>query len=130
MSFNDPIAEMLTRIRNAVLAKHRYVDLYISKVRIAIVKILKEQGFIADYLIDDEKRMMRIFFKYSKDRKSVIRGIRRISSPGLRRYVSYKDIPYVVSGLGIALVSTSLGILDDKTARVKKVGGEVLCYVW
>lgn len=130
MAANDNIADLLTRIRNAKDAKHRYVDLRSNKMLVGIVKVLKEQGFIADYLVDDAKQKMRIFLKYISGRKSVINQIKRISKCGLRRYVNSREIPKVCSGFGIAILSTPKGIIDGETARKEKVGGELLCTVW
>lgn len=129
MSFNDPIAEILTKLRNAKSAQHRYVDAHLSRQKLSVIKILKDQGFITNYLINEKKRKVRVFLKYSK-RKPVISDLQRVSKPGLRKYVGYEDIPEVYGGLGIAILSTSKGIIDDKTAREMKVGGELLCYVW
>jgi len=130
MPFNDPIADLLTRIRNAKDAEHRFVDIGISKVKIKIVEILKEQGFIENFLLNKEKKKMRIFLKYSKERKSVIQGLKRISSPGLRRYVASREIPRVFNGMGISILSTSKGIIDGKAAKDQNIGGELLCHVW
>ena len=130
VSFNDPIAELLTRLRNAAMAQLRYVDLEVSKMRREIVRILKEKGYISNFLIDDKLRRMRIFLKYTSDRRPVISGLKRVSSPGLRRYGGWKDIPRVYNGIGMAIISTSQGIMDDTSARRKKVGGEILCFIW
>jgi small subunit ribosomal protein S8 len=129
MSFNDPIAEMLTKIRNARAAKHRYVEISLSKEKLSIAKILKEEGFIDNFISSDQRRKVRIFLKYN-DRKSVINGIKRISKPGLRRYVGHDKIPYVLGGIGTAIISTSKGVVCDRAARRLKVGGELLCLVW
>ena len=129
MTFNDPIAELLTRIRNAQTAQHRYVDIMASNMRVSIVKILKERGFIENYLVNDKQKKMRIFLKYV-NRNPVINGLKRISSPGLRKYVSVYKIPKVLDGIGIAILSTSKGIMADATAREQKVGGELLCTIW
>jgi small subunit ribosomal protein S8 len=130
MSFNDPIAELLTHIRNAQDTKLRYVDVSISKIKLKLVDILKKQGFIENYLVSNEKRKMRIFLRYTKARKSVINGLKRISSPGFRKYIEYKKIPKVANGMGVAILSTSIGVIDGDTARKQKVGGEFLCKVW
>ena len=130
MSFNDPIAELLTKIRNSKDAKHRYVDINLSKIKLNVIKILKEHGFIENFLLNEEKRKIRVFLKYSNDRKSIIHGLKRISKPGLRRYTKYTEIPKVLDGIGISVISTSKGILDGEKARQQKVGGEILCYVW
>jgi len=130
MAFSDPIADLLTRIRNAKIAKNRYVDIDLTKLKLNIVKILKQKGFVDQFLVDDEKRKLRIFLKYNIDRESIITGLRRISSPGLRRYVGYQDIPRIMGGLGMAIVSTSQGVVDGETARKQKLGGELLCLIW
>lgn len=128
MSFNDPIAELLTKIRNASNARHRYVDLILTKMSKSIIEILKEQGFIENFLMDDKKRKIRAFLKYSF-RNPVFRQLKRVSSPGLRRYVGHNDIPKVRNGMGIAILSTPKGILEGEDARKQKVGGELLCIV-
>jgi small subunit ribosomal protein S8 len=130
MSLSDPIADLLTRIRNAKLAKHRFLDMPASRMKINILKVLKEHGFIENYLHDKEKGNLRIFLKYGGRRESVIQQLHRVSMPGLRRYVGYKKIPKVLGGMGVAIVSTPKGILDGETARKMKVGGELLCCVW
>jgi small subunit ribosomal protein S8 len=130
MAVNDVIADLLTRIRNAKDAKHRYVDLRSSYQLIGVVKVLKEQGFIANYLVDEQKNKMRIFLKYGGDRQSAIRQLKRISKPGLRRYVKVSKIPRILSGFGIAILSTPKGIIDGETARKENVGGELLCTIW
>ena len=129
MSFNDPIAEFLTKIRNAQKAQHKYVDIQISKMKLSIANIMKDKGFIENFLVNEKNRKMRIFLKYAK-RRSIIRNLRRISSPGRRIYASLNNIPKVLGGIGVAILSTSHGILDDETARKNKIGGEVLCYIW
>ena len=132
MSMSDPIADLLTRVRNASKAKHRYTDVPFSNVKEGVVKILKEQGFVKDYFVkrDGHKVRMRIFLKYSKTRDGIIQGLKRVSKPGLRRYVRHNSIPKVSGGMGISIISTSKGILDGANARDKKVGGELICYVW
>lgn len=130
MSFNDPIAELLTKIRNAKDARHRFVDLSHSKIKVEILNILKAHGFIENFLVDEANHKMRIFLRYTKERNAVIRGLDRISTCGLRQYVGYSDIPRVSNGMGIAIVSTPKGVLDGETARNLKVGGEILCTVW
>lgn len=127
---NDPIADFLTRIRNAKDAKHRYVDIPLSQVKKRLVQILKEQGFIENFLVNTEKRIIRIFLRYNAKRRAVIQGLVRISKPGLRKYAGYIKIPKVRNGMGIAIVSTSKGILDGEAAKKEKVGGEILCYIW
>lgn len=130
MAFNDPIAELLTKLRNAKDAQHRYVDLNSSKIKLKILEIIKENGFIENYLVDDEKHKIRIFLRYKKNRQSFLNGLRRISTPGNRKYVKYEDIPHVFSGLGISIVSTCKGVVDGETARNLKIGGELMCTVW
>jgi small subunit ribosomal protein S8 len=132
MSKTDPISDFLTRMRNAAMAKHSKVDIPASNVLKDITKIFLEEGYILNFTaIDDNKQgIIRIYLKYGSDKKSVIRGMRRISSPGLRRYVRVEDIPRVLNGLGIAILTTPKGIMTGKKARQEKVGGEVVCYVW
>jgi small subunit ribosomal protein S8 len=130
---SDPIADMLTRIRNANTAKHDTVDIPSSKMKIAIAKILLDEGYIAKYDILEEGTFstIRITLKYGKDKnEKIISGIKRISKPGLRVYANTEDMPKVLGGLGIAIVSTNLGIMTDKECRKNNVGGEVLAYVW
>ncbi len=126
----DVIADLLTRIRNAKDAKHRFVDIAYSKMNVNIIDVIKKQGFIDDVLVSAEKRKIRVFLRYRSGRQSVVRGLRRISKPGLRKYVNHKDIPHVLRGLGIAILSTSKGVIDGENARRQNVGGELLCYVW
>ena len=135
MTMTDPIADMLTRIRNAVMAGHSYVVVPGSKIKLAIAKILKEEGFIENYDLtrDRPQPMIRIWLKYAGDRKNrrcAITGLKRISKPGRRVYTGKKEIPWVLSGMGIAILSTSKGIMTDKQARRLGIGGEVLCYIW
>ena len=127
----DPIADMLARIRNAAQAGHRRVDMPISKLKAEIARILKENHFIHDYkLLDDGAHgLLRVYLKYYQE-KPVIRNLRRISKPGLRKYAGARELPRVRGGLGIAIVSTSQGVMSDKEARAKNVGGEVLALVW
>ena len=127
----DPIADMLTRIRNSVQIRAEKVDIPISKMKLEIAKILKEEGFIRAYKILKDKRqgILRIIPKYMEN-ESVITGLQRISKPGRRVYVGRKDIPRVMGGLGVAILTTSNGILSDKTCRREGIGGEVICYVW
>lgn len=131
-SMHDPIADLLTRIRNGSSAKHLFVDVGYSKLKEAIVKILKEKGFVAHYLVKEEnkKATMRIFLKYAPNREPIIRQLRRVSKPSLRRYVSYPQIPRVLGGMGISIVSTSQGVLSGDQARKQKIGGELLCIAW
>ncbi|ADL42162.1 ribosomal protein S8 [Caldicellulosiruptor acetigenus I77R1B] len=128
----DPIADMLTRIRNANNARHEVVDIPASKMKKAIAQILLEEGFIKDYeIIDDGKNgIIRIRLKYGPNKERAITGLKRISKPGRRVYAGKDELPRVLGGLGIAIISTSKGIMTDKKARKEGVGGEVLCYVW
>ena len=129
---SDVIADMLTRIRNANDAKHATVDIPASNMKKAIADILVEEGYIKSYqVIEDGKQgVIRVTLKYAAGKQKVIRGIRRVSKPGLRIYAGYEDMPQVMNGLGIAIVSTSKGIMTDKQARATKIGGEVLAFVW
>ncbi|AXI07607.1 30S ribosomal protein S8 [Oceanobacillus zhaokaii] len=132
MVMTDPIADMLTRIRNANTVKHEQLELPASKMKKDIADILKREGFVKDYeLIEDNKQgVLRIFLKYGVNEERVITGIKRISKPGLRVYAKANEVPRVLNGLGIAIVSTSKGVLSDKEARSQAVGGEVVAYVW
>lgn len=132
MVMTDPIADMLTRIRNANTVKHEKLELPASKMKKEIADILKREGFVKDYeFIEDNKQgVLRIFLKYGVNEERVITGIKRISKPGLRVYAKADEVPRVLNGLGIAIVSTSQGVLSDKEARNQAVGGEVLAYVW
>lgn len=133
MAISDPIADFLTRIRNSIKAQHRYVDVNWSKMRQEIAEILKAQGFIESYLVKQDNRnrgTMRLFLKYADGREPVIKGLRRISKPGLRRYVAHDEIPFFYGGLGLSIVSTSQGVMAGKTAKDRKIGGELLCLVW
>src|SRR5690606_23472417 len=128
----DPIADMLTRIRNANTVRHETVELPASKVKKEIAEILKEEGFIrdAEYIEDNKQGIIRIFLKYGSNNERVITGLKRISKPGLRVYAKSSELPKVLGGLGIAIISTSKGVMTDKEARQAKSGGEVICYVW
>lgn len=132
MVMTDPIADMLTRIRNANMVKHEKLELPASKIKTEIADILKREGFVRDYeVIEDSKQgVLRIFLKYGVNEERVITGIKRISKPGLRVYAKAGEVPRVLNGLGIAIVSTSKGVLSDKEARAQAVGGEVIAYVW
>ena len=132
MHITDPIAGMLTRIRNANSAKHETVDIPASNMKKAIAQILLDEGYIASYkVIDDEKQgVIRVTLKYTENKAQVITGLRRVSKPGLRIYSNVEDMPKVMKGLGIAIVSTSKGIMTDREARKQNVGGEVLAFVW
>ena len=132
MQMSDVIADMLTRIRNANDAKHATVDIPASNMKKAIADILVEEGYVKSYqVIEDGKQgVIRVTLKYTAGKQKVIRGIRRVSKPGLRKYAGYEDMPKVMNGLGIAIVSTSKGIMTDKKAKALHVGGEVLAFVW
>lgn len=132
MTMTDPIADMLTRIRNANTVKHETVDVPASNIKKEIVRILLEEGFVRGYdVIEDEKQgIIRIQLKYGQSGERVIQGIKRISKPGMRVYTSAYEVPKVLNGLGLSIISTSKGILTDKQARKENVGGEVICYVW
>ncbi len=132
MYVTDPIADFLTRVRNALVEQHDVVEIPASKEKIEIARILKEEGFIRDYLVNGEgtKRSVTLVLKYGPNNEKVINGLKRISKPGLRVYSKVDEIPRVLNGLGIAVISTSEGILTDKQARQKHVGGEVLAYIW
>ena len=133
LTTNDPIADMLTRIRNANTAKHDTVDVPASKMKIAIANILVDEGYIAKYdLVEDGNfKTIRITLKYGKDKnEKIIAGLKRISKPGLRVYASKEELPKVLGGLGVAIISTNKGVITDKEARAQGVGGEVLAFVW
>lgn len=133
MSMTDPIADFLTHIRNALMRKHASVESPASKIKVEIARVLKDEGFILDWSIfDNEQGLSRIAIdlKYDQDGDSVIRGIQRVSRPGLRRHTGYRALTPVLNGQGIAVVTTSKGVLTDLSCREQKVGGEVLCHVW
>ena len=132
MTMTDPIADMLTRIRNANTAGHSTVDIPASKMKKSIAGILKEEGYIEDFeVIDDNKQgVIRVTMKYGPEKERVISGIKKISKPGLKSYAKAHEIPRVLGGLGIAIISTSKGVISDKEARKLGIGGEVICYVW
>ena len=133
LTTNDPIADMLTRIRNANTAKHDTVDVPASKMKIAIANILVDEGYIAKYdLVEDGNfKTIRITLKYGKDKnEKIISGLKRISKPGLRVYANKEELPKVLGGLGVAIISTNKGVLTDKEARKQNVGGEVLAFIW
>ena len=129
---NDPIADMLTRIRNGLIARHDAVTMPASNMKKAIAKILLDEGYIksVDYVDDGLQGQIKIVLKYVQGRESVIKGLKRISKPGLRVYARNDEIPKVLGGLGIAIVSTSKGVMTDKAARLQGIGGEVLAYIW
>lgn len=132
MSVSDPLADMLTRIRNAGIAKHGKVDIPASKMKVSLAKILKGEGYVKNFKVFKEKGhgVIRIYLKYHGGNQNVITGLKRLSKPGRRVYVKSKDIPYVLNGMGVAVLSTSKGILSDRDARKQSVGGELLCSVW
>jgi small subunit ribosomal protein S8 len=132
MSFTDPIGDMLTRIRNASSARHEKVVVPASRLKVHIAEVLKSEGFIKDFVRHDDGHQgaITILLKYTGDRAPAITDIKRVSKPGLRRYVPTDDIPRVLNGMGIAILSTSKGILVDREARKQKVGGELICTVW
>ncbi len=129
---NDPISDMFTRIRNAIQAGHMSVTIPASRVKIEICRVLKKEGFIGDYQLEseDNKPQLRIQLKYTKDRRSVIQGIRRVSRPSIRSYAGYRSLKPVRSGFGIQIVSTPLGVMTGRDAKKQKVGGEIICEVW
>jgi len=129
----DPIADLLTRIRNAAQARHARVDVPASKLKIEIARILKEEGYISTYKVVDEsktRKTLRVFLKYTPDKRSAITGLRRVSRPGSRRYVQVSEIRAVVGGLGISILTTPRGVMTGRAARKVRLGGELLCEVW
>jgi small subunit ribosomal protein S8 len=132
MPVTDPLADMLTRIRNANMAKHGKVDVPASKMKISLAKILKDEGYVKNYkLIKDRKHgILRIYLKYDGSNQSVITGLKRLSKPGRRVYVDTREIPSVLNGLGVSVLSTSRGVISDREARKLNVGGELLCSIW
>jgi small subunit ribosomal protein S8 len=132
VGMTDPVADMLTRIRNASSVYHETVDIPASRLKTEMARILKEEGYIRDYkIIEDQKQnIIRVFLKYGPNRQRTITGLKRISKPGLRVYANKDEVPKVMRGLGVAIMSTSQGVMTDREAREKGVGGEVLCYVW
>jgi small subunit ribosomal protein S8 len=132
MTVTDPIADMLTRIRNAIMARHDFVLVPVSRMKLAITRILKEEGFIGEYevLRSRPQRVMKLYLKYDDKNQPIISGLERASKPGLRVYVGQKEIPRVYGGLGISILSTSKGVMTGKQAWQQGIGGELLCYVW
>ena len=128
----DPIADMLTRIRNANMVSHPSVKIPASKLKVELAKLLKEEGFITDYAVEEDGKfkVINIELKYDFQNKPVITNLQRVSRPGLRNYCKAKNLPKVMGGLGIAIVSTSKGLLADRKAKAENIGGEILCYVW
>jgi len=132
VAMSDPIADFLTRIRNAGIVYHDKVEVPASNVKKAIAEILKEEGFIKDveYISDNKQGIIRLYLKYGPNRERVITGLKRISRPGRRVYAKKDEVPKVLGGLGIAIISTSKGVMTDKQARKEGLGGEVICYIW
>ena len=134
MTMTDPIADMITRIRNANVAFHDDVVMPSSKVKEALAGILAQEGYIEDFAVEDDParpgRKLRIVMKYTRDRQRTISGLRRVSKPGLRVYTKSSDVPRVLGGMGIAILSTNQGLMTDREARQRRVGGEILCHVW
>jgi small subunit ribosomal protein S8 len=133
MSMTDPIADMLTRIRNACGSKHRRVDMPLSKMKLEIARILKENNFIQDYKTletEEGRHILRVILRYAQGGQPVIRALQRVSTPGLRKYVGATEIPRVRNGLGMAILSTSQGLMSDRQARQKRTGGELLALIW
>ena len=128
----DPIADMLTRIRNALLARHDFTDIPASKLKVAVAEVLKREGYIKDFEMQAEgiRKHIRVHLAYASTREPVIMGLTRVSKPGLRVYAERREVPRVYGGLGIAIMSTPEGVMTGKQARRRGVGGEVLCYVW
>ncbi len=132
MSMSDPLADMLTRIRNAGMVRFTTVDIPLSNLKVSVAKVLKEEGYIIDYHILQEgvQGTLRIELKYGPNNENVLSGLRRVSKPGLRKYVKSDKIPKVMSGLGVSILSTSKGVITDREARKLQVGGEILCEAW
>lgn len=132
MSLTDPVADMLTKIRNGIAAKHEKVDIRTSKLKLEIIKILKNEGYVKNYkkVLQDEVDFIRIYLKYDENESSIIHGLKSVSTPGRRVYAGYKNMPRVYNGFGSVIVSTSSGIITGRKAVAKKVGGEIICTVW
>jgi len=133
MAFSDPIADFLTRIRNATRARRRFVDIRWSKLKQNIAEIMKNQGFVENFLVKQDNKnrgTIRVFLKYTDGRSPVIQGLTRVSKPGLRRYIGHQEIPRYYGGLGVSILSTSQGIMSGHDAHMKGIGGELLCLVW
>jgi small subunit ribosomal protein S8 len=130
MAHQDPISDLLTRLRNATGARRRFVDLPLSRQKHEILKVMEKQGFIEHILVDEEHKKMRVFIRYADGREPLLQGLKRISKPSLRNYIKRDEIPTISGGMGVAILSTSQGIVDGETARQKGIGGELLCYVW
>ncbi len=132
MVMTDPVADFLTRIRNGNMVMHETVEAPSSRIKVSIAEIMKEEGYIKDYeyIQDGKQGIIRVYLKYGPNKEKVITGIKRISKPGLRVYVKKDEIPKVLGGLGTAVISTSKGLMTDKSARKTGLGGEVICYIW
>ena len=132
MGMTDPVADMLTRIRNGSKAKKKWVDIPASKLKKELARILAEEHYINNYRCVEDKKQgeIRVFLRYDNEEKSIIQGIKRVSKPGLRKYSHVEKLPRVLNGLGVAIISTSSGVMTDQDARKKGVGGEVICYIW
>lgn len=132
MSMSDPLADMLTRIRNGVMAHFDSIEMPLSNIKVGVAKVLKQEGYINDYQVSGEgvQGTLKVVLKYGPNKEKVITGIRRVSKPGLRQYMKADRIPKVMSGLGVAILTTSHGIISDREARTMNVGGELLCEVW
>ncbi|HHU55292.1 MAG TPA: 30S ribosomal protein S8 [Acholeplasmataceae bacterium] len=132
MVMTDPIADMLTRIRNANHMKHEYVEIPASKIKLEILNVIKNEGYISDveFIEDGKQGKVKVTLKYTENKERVIKGIKRISKPGLRVYAKSTEMPKVLNGLGIAVVSTSNGVMTDREARQRHIGGEVIAYIW
>ncbi len=132
MVMTDPVADMLTRVRNALMASKKTVDIPYSNFKREILKVLRQEGFVAgfDIRLQNGQKLLRVYLKYTEEKVPVIQGLERVSRPGRRSYVSYKKLPYVHDGLGMSIISTSLGLLTTSKARKKQVGGEILLHVW
>ncbi len=130
--YSDPIADMLTRVRNASRAEHEKVDIPASRLKVRIAEVLKDEGFIKNFRVLEDKKqgMLRVYLKYGTANEKMISGLVRVSTPGRRIYVKHDEIPMILGGMGVALLSTSRGVLTDRDARKQKTGGEVLAYVW
>lgn len=127
---HDPISDFLTRVRNANSQRHRYVDVPFSKQKEKIAQVLLDQQFISEVIVNKEKRVLRIVLRYTANRTPVVNALKRVSKPGLRKYIKSNEIPKILGGLGMAVISTNQGILEGEAAREQKLGGEVLCYIW
>ena len=131
MSLSDPLADMLTRVRNALAAGHRTVDIPHAKLKAEVARVLKQEGYITDFVTEGGvKKTLKIYLKYTDEQEPAIRGLKRVSRGGLRRYCTVADIPRVLGGMGVAVLSTSAGVMTGRQAKQRNVGGEVLCSVW